>query len=100
MPYVKQNTGQNIKNKIDNGNSQWLIISDGNIAENQIEKNKPLKLGYDKWTNNSYSNKEFLLNKIHEFSNNKSLLNSQSKKIINTLSQNIEGISNIFVMVG
>ena len=79
--YKNKITGQNIKSKIDNGNSQWLIISDGNIAENQIDKNKPLKLGYDKWTNNSYSNKEFLLNKIHEFSDNKSLLNSQSKKI-------------------
>ena len=79
--YKNKITGQNIKSKIDNGNSQWLIISDGNIAENQIDKNKPLKLGYDKWTNNSYSNKEFLLNKIHEFSDNKSLLNSQNKKI-------------------
>ena len=70
-----------MNNKIDNGNSEWLIISDGNIAENQIDRNKPLKLGYDKWTNNSYSNKEFLINKIHEFSDNKSLLNSQNKKI-------------------
>jgi len=79
--YKNKLVSNTIKNKIDNGNSEWLIISDGNIAENQIDRNKPLKLGYDKWTNNSYSNKEFLINKIHEFSDNKSLLNSQSKKI-------------------
>ena len=79
--YKNKIVSKTIENKIDNGNSEWLIISDGNIAENQIDRNKPLKLGYDKWTNNSYSNKEFLINKIHEFSDNKSLLNSQSKKI-------------------
>ncbi|MBK77726.1 MAG: gliding motility-associated ABC transporter substrate-binding protein GldG [Flavobacteriaceae bacterium] len=79
--YKNKTVGQKIKNKIYEGVSKWLIISDGNIAENQIDKNKPLKLGYDKWTNNSYSNKEFLITKIHEFSDNKSLLNPKSKKI-------------------
>ena len=71
---------QNLKTKINSGNSKWLIISDGNIAENQIKKNKPLKLGYDKWTNNSYSNKEFIINKVHEFSNNETFLSSRNKK--------------------
>ena len=82
-------------NEIDKGNSKWLIISDGTIFENQIEKNKPLKLGYDKWTNNIYSNKEFIINKIHEFSNNKTYLNSRNKKINKILVDKIKLIENL-----
>jgi len=78
--YINKIIKQNLKNKINSGNSKWLIISDGNIAENQIDKNKPLKLGYDKWTNSSYSNKEFIINKVHQFSNNQTFLSSRNKK--------------------
>ena len=81
---------QNLKTKMNSGNSKWLIISDGNIAENQINKNKPLKLGYDKWTNNSYSNKEFIINKIHEFSNNETFLSSRNKKFNKILADKIK----------
>jgi gliding-associated putative ABC transporter substrate-binding component GldG len=78
--YINKIIKQNLKNKINSGNSKWLIISDGNIAENQIDKNKPLKLGYDKWTNSSYSNKEFIINKVHQFLNNETFLSSRNKK--------------------
>ncbi len=93
--YENKITGQNSKNKIDKGNSKWLIISDGTIIENQIDKNKPLKLGYDKWTNNNYSNKEFIINKIHEFLNNKTFLNSRNKKINKILVDKIKLIENL-----
>ena len=93
--YKNKIIGQNSKGKIDKGNSKWLIISDGTIFENQIEKNKPLKLGYDKWTNNIYSNKEFIINKIHEFSNNKTYLNSRNKKINKILVDKIKLIENL-----
>ena len=45
--------------------SKSIVISDGKFGKNQIEKGKPIELGYDKWTNNFYSNKEFLINSIH-----------------------------------
>ena len=61
------------------------LLRDRNLAENQIDKNKPLKLGYDKWTNNNYSNKEFIINKVHELTNNKAFLNSRKKRINNLL---------------
>lgn len=41
------------------------FFSDGNMAENQLDKGNPLELGYDKWTNNLYANKQFLQNTIH-----------------------------------
>ena len=93
--YKNKIIGQNLKNKIDKGDSKWLIISDGTIFENQIDKNKPLKLGYDKWTNNNYSNKEFIINKIHEFLNNTTYLNSKNKKINTILVDKIKLIENL-----
>lgn len=41
------------------------FFADGNMAENQLDKGNPLELGYDKWTNNLYANKQFLQNTIH-----------------------------------
>ena len=38
-----------------------------------------------KWTNNNYSNKEFIINKVHELTNNKAFLNSRKKRINNLL---------------
>ena len=48
-----------------NGNAKMLVITDGNISENQLDKGQPVELGYDKWTNNFYNNKSFLLNAFH-----------------------------------
>ncbi len=50
-----------------NGNAKMLVIADGNIAENQLDKGQPVELGYDKWTNNFYNNKTFLQNAFHYF---------------------------------
>jgi ABC-2 type transport system permease protein len=48
-----------------NGKAKMLVIADGNIAENQLDKGQPVELGYDKWTNNFYNNKTFLQNAFH-----------------------------------
>tara|TARA_B100000767_G_scaffold275095_1_gene310411 strand:- start:9326 stop:10987 length:1662 start_codon:yes stop_codon:yes gene_type:complete len=57
------------------------IFADGNLIENQVRKGKPLELGYDKWTNNFYSNKQFFQNTVHYLIDNNQLLNLRSKKI-------------------
>ena len=44
-------------------NSKMIVISDGDLIRNQVDKEgRPLELGFDKWTNNTYGNKEFLMN--------------------------------------
>jgi len=68
----------NFKN---NGKSKFILISDGQFAENQTEGNKPLELGYDKWTNNFYSNKDFLMNSVHYLIDNYQFLKIKSKKV-------------------
>lgn len=60
--------------KLNKGKSKSIIITDGQFGENQIENGNPLELGYDKWTNNFYSNKEFLINSVHYLTGNKNLI--------------------------
>ena len=44
-------------------NNKMIVVSDGDIIKNQLDKKfQPLELGYDKWTNKMYANKEFLMN--------------------------------------
>ena len=59
---------------IDKGPTQMIVISDGNISENQLDKGFPLSLGYDKWTNNFYANRDLIMNSIHFLTNNEDLL--------------------------
>jgi hypothetical protein len=56
-----------------------IIFGDGNLAENQTDKGVPLSLGYDKWTNNFYSNKSLILNSIHYLTENNDRLSLREK---------------------
>ena len=61
--------------------AKMAIFADGNMAENQTDKGKPLELGYDKWTNNLYGNKPLLLNTIHYLMNQNDRLLLRSKRV-------------------
>ncbi len=62
--------------------NKMIIISDGNVIKNQLDKNyQPLELGYDKWTNNLYGNKEFLLNCVNYLLDENGLINIRSKEV-------------------
>ncbi len=68
--------------KTKNKNSKMIVISDGDIIKNQVdEKGQPLELGFDKWTNQMYSNKEFLLNCVNYLLDENGLLNIRSKQV-------------------
>lgn len=68
-----------IEEHLDVGETNIILFSDGNLAENQIEKGNPLTLGYDKWTNNFYSNRRFLMNSIHFLIGNEERLTLREK---------------------
>lgn len=62
--------------------NKMIVISDGDIIKNQLDKNNmPLELGYDKWTNKLYANKEFLLNSINYLLDDNGLINIRSKEV-------------------
>ena len=65
-----------------NKNSKMIVISDGDVVRNQFDKNfQPLELGYDKWTNNMYANKEFMLNCVNYLLDDNGLINIRSKEV-------------------
>ena len=63
------------------GKTEMILFSDGNLAENQVDKGNPLPLGYDKWTNNFYANRDLIMNSIHFLAGNKDRLAIRNKSI-------------------
>ncbi len=61
--------------------TKMLVVSDGDIIKNQLERGRPLELGFDKWTNSFYGNKEFLLNAVNYMLDDSGLINIRTKKI-------------------
>lgn len=63
------------------GENKLLVIADGDLIANQVKSGRPLELGYDKWTNNYYGNKEFLVNATNYLLDDTGLINIRAKKI-------------------
>ncbi|XLS30851.1 gliding motility-associated ABC transporter substrate-binding protein GldG [Flavobacteriaceae bacterium M23B6Z8] len=61
--------------------SKMIIIADGDLIKNQVRQGRPLELGYDKWTNSFYGNKEFLMNCVNYLLDDTGLINIRAKKI-------------------
>jgi len=62
--------------------NKMIVISDGDVVRNQLDKNyQPLELGYDKWTNKFYGNKEFLMNCVNYLLDDSGLINIRSKEV-------------------
>ena len=56
------------------------------LQKTKLIKGSPLSLGYDKWTNNYYSNKDLIINSIHYLVNNNERLLLRDKNLkVNTL---------------
>ena len=69
--------------------NSMLVVADGDIIKNQLKGGLPLELGFDKWTNNFYGNKEFLINAINYLLDDTGLINIRNKKVtIPLLDQN------------
>ena len=62
--------------------AKMIVISDGDIAKNQLDQNyEPLELGYDKWTNTMYANKEFLMNAVNYLLDDNGLIHLRTKEV-------------------
>ncbi|MBL7473079.1 gliding motility-associated ABC transporter substrate-binding protein GldG [Robertkochia sediminum] len=61
--------------------SAMIVIADGDLIRNDLQNGNPLELGYDKWTNNFYGNKEFLLNCVNYLLDESGLINIREKKV-------------------
>jgi len=61
--------------------TKMLVVSDGDVIKNQLDNGRPLELGFDKWTQTFYGNKEFLLNAVNFMLEDSGLINIRNKKI-------------------
>ena len=61
--------------------NKMIVISDGDIGKNQILKGQPYDLSRDKWTQEEFGNKEFLLNAIDYLLDDSGLINLRNKSL-------------------
>lgn len=61
--------------------TKMIIIGDGDVIKNDVVKNQPQELGFDRWTGQSFGNKEFLLNAVNYLLSDGDLLNVRTKDI-------------------
>lgn len=71
-----------LENPLDQSSATaMIVISDGNVVKNQLQRGEVLELGFDRYTGNTYGNKEFLINSVNYLLNDTGLLELRSKKI-------------------
>ena len=62
-------------------NNKMVIISDGDVSKNQILKDEPFDLNRDKWTNQQFGNKDFLINSIDYLLDDVGLIKLRNKTL-------------------
>jgi gliding-associated putative ABC transporter substrate-binding component GldG len=63
-------------------NAKIILVSDGNIILNDLDKNgAPMELGFDKWTNSFFANKEFILNSVNYLLDDSKLIEVRNKTV-------------------
>ena len=71
-----------IENPLETGTeTKMIIISDGDVVKNQLQRGAPLELGFDRFTGNTYGNKEFLLNAVNYLLDDTGLVDIRSKEV-------------------
>ncbi len=72
----------NLNDKQDQSTAtKMIVIADGDLIKNEVGKNGPLELGFDRATGEVYGNKEFLLNSVNYLLDDDGLINIRSKEI-------------------
>lgn len=61
--------------------TKMLVISDGDVVKNQLQRGEPLSLGFDRFTGTTYGNREFMQNAVNYLLDDTGLINIRSKEI-------------------
>lgn len=68
--------------------TKMIVVADGDVIKNDVFRGEPQELGFDRWTGQTFGNKEFLLNAVNYLLDDNGLINIRSKEIaINFLDQ-------------
>jgi len=72
----------NLKANLDQGkNAAIVLIADGDILKNQVDRGQVQELGYDMRTGQLYGNKEFLMNTVNYLLDDTGLIKLRNKDI-------------------
>jgi len=58
-----------------------IVIADGDVIKNDVVRNKPQQLGFDRWTGESFGNKEFLENAVNYLLDDNKLIDIRTKEV-------------------
>ena len=58
-----------------------IVVADGDLAKNEVSRNGPVELGFDRFSGTLYGNKEFLLNSVNYLLDDTGLVNLRSKEV-------------------
>ncbi len=62
--------------------NKMIVVSDGDIILNQFDsQGQPYPLGYDKYLNENFGNKDFILNAINYLANDPSIMEARNKEV-------------------
>jgi ABC-2 type transport system permease protein len=65
--------------------TKMIVVADGDIIRNQVRRTggtpEPYPLGYDRYTNQTFGNKEFILNAIHYLIDEDGLISVRSREL-------------------
>lgn len=70
---------QNFRSK--SAETKMLVISDGDVVKNQLQRGEPLSLGFDRFTGTTYGNREFIQNAVNYLLDDNGLINIRSKEV-------------------
>jgi ABC-2 type transport system permease protein len=68
-------------NKNESPETKMIVIADGDLIKNEVGRKGPQELGFDKWSGQTYGNKEFLLNAVNYLLDDTGLINIRSKEL-------------------
>ncbi len=61
--------------------TKMIVVADGDVIKNQLKQGEPLELGFDRYTGNTYGNKEFLMNSVNYLLDDSGLIDIRSKQV-------------------
>ena len=61
--------------------TQLIVIGDGDVIKNDVSRNRPLQLGFERITGRTFGNKEFLLNAVNYLLDDSGLINIRTKSL-------------------
>ncbi len=84
LPTAFLSVAKDIDIKNESMANKMIVVSDGDIIKNQLRVNEmkeviPLPLGYDKWTQQTYGNKDFIMNAINYLCDDSELIQARAK---------------------